>query len=294
MPPFSGDPSRLQQLIWNLLSNAIKFTPRGGAVRLSLDRVESHVEIVVADTGVGIAPEFLPYVFDRFRQADSTFAREHGGLGLGLAIAKHLAELHGGTITATSAGPGMGARFTARLPLRAVQPHGVPDTAHGERAAERGELSFEGAPRLDGVHVLTVDDQDDSLGLLSDVLDAAGAQVTTTRSAAAALEAIRQKCPDVVIADIGMPGMDGLALVRAIRQMDEPARSVPAAALTAYARAQDRILSLASGFQMHLVKPIDPLELIVAVAALHSRQPHPGSRQPGQTTQLETRARTDD
>jgi PAS domain S-box-containing protein len=294
MPPFSGDPSRLQQLIWNLLSNAIKFTPRDGAVKLSLDRVDSHVEMVVADTGVGILPEFLPYVFDRFRQADSTFAREHGGLGLGLAIAKHLAELHGGTIAAASEGPGKGARFTVRLPLRAVQTHAVPDAAHGERVAERGLVSFEGAPRLDGVRVLTVDDQDDSLGLLSDVLDAAGAHVTSARSAAAALDAIKRECPDVVIADIGMPGLDGLGLVRAIRQLDEPARSVPAAALTAYARAQDRILSLASGFQMHLVKPIDPLELIVAVAALHSRQPQSGSRPPGQPPQPDARVRIDD
>jgi signal transduction histidine kinase/ActR/RegA family two-component response regulator len=268
-PAASGDPDRLQQLVWNLLSNAIKFTPKGGKVQLLLQRVNAHVEIIVSDTGIGIAPEFLPYVFDRFRQADSTFAREHGGLGLGLAIAKHVAELHGGTIAAASGGVGAGATFTVRLPLRAVQSDKADAPRHPP--SEGAVHSLEAAPRLDGVRVLAVDDEPDSLNLLRVLLEASGAHVTAAASAELALTEIRRECPDVVIADLGMPGMDGLQLIRAIRQLDEPARSTPAAALTAYARPQDRILSLASGFQMHLVKPIDPLELVVTVAALHSQ-----------------------
>jgi CheY-like chemotaxis protein len=257
--------------VWNLLSNAIKFTPKGGKVQVALARVDSHLEITVSDTGIGIAADFLPYVFDRFRQADATFGREHGGLGLGLAIAKHLAELHGGTIEVSSGGAGMGTTFTVRLPLRIV--HGgerAGDEAREHPESERGTPSLHAAPRLDGVHVLAVDDEPDSLSLLREVLEAAGARVSSASSAAAALEAIRAQQPDVVVADIGMPGMDGLQLIRAIRQMEEPMRSAPAAALTAYARAQDRILSLTSGFQMHLVKPIDPLELVVAVASLRA------------------------
>jgi len=276
-PTVSGDPDRLQQLVWNLLSNAIKFTPKGGTVQLSLERVNSHVQITISDTGIGIAPEFLPFVFDRFRQADSTFAREHGGLGLGLAIAKHLAELHGGTIEAASDGIGRGATFTVRLPLRSVKADAVPDGARDQPVSDRAAPSLEAAPRLDGIHVLTVDDEPDSLNLLRVVLEAAGARVTGVSSATAALDEIGRDCPDVVIADIGMPGMDGLQLIRTIRQLGEPARSAPAAALTAYAQAQDRIQSLASGFQMHLVKPIDPLELIVAVAALRDRRPRPAA-----------------
>jgi CheY-like chemotaxis protein len=238
-------------------------------VQLTLARVDSHLEIAVSDSGIGIAPDFLPYVFDRFRQADATFGREHGGLGLGLAIAKHLTELHGGTIEAFSAGAGTGTTFTVRLPLRIV--HGEHDDEPREHPeSERRTPALAATPRLDGVHVLAVDDEADSLNLLRDVLQAAGARVTAVSSAAAALDQIGTLCPDVVLADIGMPGMDGFQLIRAIRRLDEPMRSAPAAALTAYARAQDRILSLSSGFQMHLVKPIDPLELVVAVAALKS------------------------
>ena len=264
----SGDASRLQQIVWNLLSNAIKFTPRGGKVQLRLSRVNSHVEVTVSDTGRGIAPDFLPYVFERFRQADASFSREHGGLGLGLAIAKQLAELHGGTISASSGGPGTGATFTLKLPLMIV--HQPPsETAHLEHPhVERSAPALESAPRIDGVHVLAVDDEADSLSLLRTVLESAGASVTTAHNAAEAIDAIRAHRPDVLVADIGMPGMDGLQLIRAIRQMEEPVRSTPAAALTAYARSQDRITSLASGFHMHLAKPIDPLELIVAIATL--------------------------
>jgi CheY-like chemotaxis protein len=270
--PVSGDADRLQQIVWNLLSNAIKFTPRGGKVQLRLSRVNSHVEVTVSDTGRGISPDFLPFVFERFRQADATFTREHGGLGLGLAIAKQLAELHGGTITASSGGPDQGATFTVKLPLMIVH---QPPPAGQQREhphTDRRPPELETIPRLDGIRVLAVDDEPDSLSVLRTVLEGAGATVSTARSGPEALDTVRREVPHVVIADIGMPGMDGLQLIRAIRQMPEPARSVPAAALTAYARAQDRITSLASGFHMHLVKPIDPLELVVAVATLAPRR----------------------
>jgi len=270
--PVSGDADRLQQIAWNLLSNAIKFTPRGGKVQLRLARVNSHVEITVSDTGRGIAADFLPYVFERFRQADATFSREHGGLGLGLAIAKELTELHGGTLSASSGGLDQGSTFTVKLPLMIV--HGSPaDVVTREQPrADREAPALDTMPRLAGLYVLAVDDEQDSLNLLRAVLEGAGASVTTAASAAAALDMIRQRPPDVMIADIGMPGMDGLQLIRALRQMDEPVRSTPAAALTAYARSQDRITSLASGYQMHLVKPIDPVELIVAVSTLVPRR----------------------
>ena len=270
--PVSGDPDRLQQIVWNLLSNAIKFTPRGGRVQLRLARVNSHVEIAVSDTGRGIDPDFLPFVFDRFRQADATFSREQGGLGLGLAIVKQLSELHGGTVSASSGGPGKGATFTVKLPLMIVHAE-PPDSRDREQPrSERRPPSLEEVPRLDAVHVLAVDDENDSLNLLRAVLEGAGARVSTARSGADALDALRRLTPDVMVVDIGMPGMDGLQLIRAIRRLDEPVRLIPAAALTAYARAQDRITSLASGFQMHLVKPIDPLELVVAVSTLAIRR----------------------
>jgi PAS domain S-box-containing protein len=268
----SGDANRLQQIVWNLLSNAIKFTTRGGKVQLRVARVDSHVEVVVSDTGRGIAPDFLPYVFERFRQADASFSREQGGLGLGLAIARQLAELHGGTITASSGGLGAGATFTVKLPLMIVHREPAesfrPQHPHSDRKAPE----LERAPRLDGIRVLAVDDEVDSLGLLRTVLETAGAAVHTAQSGPEAIENLRTHQPDVLVADIGMPGMDGLDLIRAIRQMDEPLRSTPAAALTAYARSQDRITSLASGFHMHLAKPIDPLELIVAIATLARRR----------------------
>jgi PAS domain S-box-containing protein len=270
--PVSGDPDRLLQIVWNLLSNAIKFTSRGGKVQLRLGRVNSHVEVTVSDTGIGIVPEFLPFVFDRFRQADASFSREHGGLGLGLSIAKQLAEVHGGTITVASGGAGHGATFTLRLPLMIVHaPPGAPDVRE-QPLTDRRAPALEEVPRLNGVRVLAVDDEADSLDLMRTVLEGAGAEVTTAGSGAAALHTIKHQAPDVIVSDIGMAGMDGLQLIRAVRRMDEPARSIPAAALTAYARSQDRVTSLASGFQMHLVKPIDPLELIVAVSTLLPRR----------------------
>ncbi len=266
--PISGDPDRLLQIVWNLLSNAIKFTPRGGKVQMRLSRVDSHVEVTVSDTGQGIPAEFLPFVFERFRQGDASVSREHGGLGLGLAIAKQLTELHGGTITASSGGLDQGATFTLKLPLMILHRSIAQPTPAEHPHSDRELPTLENVPRLDGVHVLAVDDEPDSLNLLRTVLEGAGAIVATAASGPEALDAIRTRAPDVIVADIGMPGMDGLQLIRAVRQLNEPLRSTPAAALTAYARSHDRITSLASGFQMHLVKPIDPLELIVAIAAL--------------------------
>jgi PAS domain S-box-containing protein len=270
--PVSGDPDRLLQIVWNLLSNAIKFTRRGGKVQLQLSRVNSHVEIAVSDTGRGISPEFLPHVFEHFRQADASFSREHGGLGLGLGIVKQLTELHGGTVTAASDGSDRGATFIVRLPLMIVHASPGAPQRREQPAADRRPVVVESIPRLDGLQVLAVDDEVDSLGLLRAALESAGASVTTAESAEAALAILRQQTPDVMIADIGMPGMDGLQLIRSVRALDVPARAIPAAALTAYARSQDRITSLTSGFQMHLVKPIDPLELIVAVATLAPRR----------------------
>jgi PAS domain S-box-containing protein len=270
-PPISGDPDRLQQITWNLMSNAIKFTPRGGRVQLRLERVNSHVEVIVSDTGQGIPPDFLPFVFDRFRQANATFAREHGGLGLGLSIAKQLVELHGGTIEVSSEGPGKGTTFTVKLPLMIVHRPAADEGVRVHPRSDREPALLDAIPRLDGIRILAVDDEPDSLNLLREVLGGVGATVTTVGSGPSALEALSQGALDVIVADIGMPGMDGLQLIRTIRQMEEPARSLPAAALTAYARSKDRVTSLASGFQMHLVKPIDPLELIVAVSSLVSR-----------------------
>jgi len=271
-PPIPADQGRLQQLIWNLLANAIKFTPSGGRVRVAVAPADRHIEIAVSDTGIGISAEFLPYVFDRFRQADATFAREHGGLGLGLAIARHIAELHGGTIGAESGGVGRGATFTVSMPMRAGQsvsaPPPQPDLAPGDRPIERSTSR----PRLDGIHVLAVDDEPDALNLVRTVLEAAGARVTGVNSANAALDEIGRGSVDVLIADIGMPQVDGLQLIRSVRQLPTPARTTPAAAVTAYARSDDRILTIASGFQMHLAKPIDPHDLVAAVAALHAER----------------------
>jgi PAS domain S-box-containing protein len=271
--PVSGDRDRLQQIVWNLLSNAIKFTPKNGKVQLRLSAVNSHVEVSVSDTGRGIAPEFLPFVFERFRQSDASFSREHGGLGLGLAIAKELAELHGGTMRATSDGPGHGATFVLTLPRMIVHgpkfPRDYNEHPHREGAAPR----LDPMPRLDGLHVIAVDDEFDSLNLLTSALEAAGATVVTFSSAADALAGIRDRRVDVVIADIGMPGMDGLQFIRAVRQLEGPVARTPAAALTAYARSQDRVTSLSAGFQMHLVKPVDPVELVLAVSTLAATRP---------------------
>jgi len=272
--PVSGDADRLQQIVWNLLSNAVKFTPKGGRVQVRLERINSHLEITVSDTGIGIKPDFLPHMFERFRQADSGTAREHTGLGLGLGIARHLVELHGGTIHATSEGEGRGSTFQIRLPV--IIAHTA--TAAGERRVHprsQANIPTGPVPTLDGVRVLTVDDDNDALTLGRDILEAAGAEVTTCESAIRALEEIRVVRPDVLVADVGLPRMDGYELIKRIRQLpDSRVRDVPAAALTAYARAEDRVKSLQSGFQMHLSKPIDPAELVVVVATLARKVRH--------------------
>jgi CheY-like chemotaxis protein len=269
--PVSGDPERLQQVLWNLLSNAVKFTPRGGKVQVRLSCVNSHVELSVADTGVGISPEFLPHVFERFRQADASIARERGGLGLGLSIARQLAEMHGGTIEAASGGLGHGSTFTLKLPLMILHPapHGDADRVHPRTAAGAQSVRL---GDLHGVHVLAVDDDADAVTLVAELLEAAGAQVTTARSAEEALSLMDADPPQALVTDLGMPLVDGFQLLNRIRAHHNPmVRRVPAAALTAYARSEDRVKALRAGFQIHLAKPIDPTELVTAVAALARR-----------------------
>ena len=267
--PISGDPGRLQQVLWNLLSNAVKFTPKGGRVQVRLERVNSHIEIVVSDTGIGISKEFLPLVFDRFRQADSGSTRRTGGLGLGLSIVKHLVEMHGGNVTADSPGEDQGSTFTVRLPLMIVHQSAAQTREHplAERRNPLQQLAD-----LEGVRVMAVDDDADALGLLKDVLEAAGASVCTASSAAEALDVIGAFNADVLVADIGMPEIDGFELIRRIRALDDPKlRDIPAAALTAFARSEDRTKALQTGFEMHLAKPVDPGELVASVAMLVRR-----------------------
>lgn len=264
-----GDSDRLQQVVWNLLSNAIKFTPDGGRIEVELKRVGAHVELKVSDTGRGISPEFLPHIFDRFRQANRTDAGARAGLGLGLTIVRFIAEAHGGSVTAESPGVGQGATFTVKLPLAAPTPEVVP-------AIERRELSLKAGalPSLSGVRVLVVDDDEDARDVLSVVLGSYGAEVTTAANAIQALDilAASQRNGDglsVLVSDINMPGMDGYEFIRRVRAMErECDRKIPAVALTAYARAEDRVQALQAGYQMHVPKPIEPAELEVVVATL--------------------------
>jgi PAS domain S-box-containing protein len=268
--PVAGDPERLQQVIWNLVSNAVKFTPRGGRVQVRVERVDSQVEVVVSDTGIGIARDFLPHVFDRFRQADSATTRKAGGLGLGLAIVRHIVELHGGTVEATSGGEGQGSTFRVRLPLMIVHPERAAAKREHPRTARIEPLPDLGG--LQGVRVLAVDDEADALSLLRVVLETAGADVITTSSPEAAVDLIDRHSPDAVVIDLGMPQIDGFEVIRRIRQSRSPAvRQVPAAALTAFARSEDRTKALRSGFEMHLAKPVDPGELVAAIQTLVRR-----------------------
>jgi len=266
----SGDPDRLQQVLWNLLSNAIKFTPRDGRVHVRLERLDSHAQVAVSDTGQGVKAEFLPYMFDLFRQADSTITRMHGGLGLGLAIVRHVVEMHGGTVRADSPGEGYGATFTVRFPLIGVRSGeetiGIASHAHGP-AAGNG-FSFDYVPALKGLHVLVVVDEPETRDLLVAVLSRCGAEVRASSSAQDAIEALRQWKADVLVSDIGMPGEDGYELIRKVRAM-EPERGgrIPAVALTAYARVEDRLRALSAGFQMHVPKPVEPVELAAVVAS---------------------------
>ena len=264
--PVAGDADRLQQVIWNLVSNAVKFTPRGEGILVRLARTDSHVEITVSDTGIGIAQGFLPHIFERFRQADGRFSRQHGGLGLGLSISRHIVEMHGGTIEAASAGVGKGATFTVRLPIM-IAVAGLPPE-RGRVEAVVG-VSRPQRTRLDGVRVVAVDDDDDALEMLREILEAAGAEVMTARTGAEALDLLTQERPQVLVCDIGMPGMDGFELITRVRHLPvAEGGGVPAAALTAYARSEDRTRALRAGYQMHLAKPIDPEELLASVRAL--------------------------
>jgi PAS domain S-box-containing protein len=269
----SGDSNRLQQVIWNLLSNAVKFTPKGGRVQIRLERVNSHVEIIVTDTGIGISPKVLPFIFDRFRQADSATTRQHGGLGLGLAIVRHLVEMHGGSVEAESTGEGQGSTFTVRLPLIALRSIDVaPENVERVHPTEGKNVPFECTPELEGLHILVVDDEEDGRALVTTVLEKCGAQVTAVNSAPAALQALSEIRADILISDIGMPDEDGYSLIKKIRALSaEQGGQIPAAALTAYARVEDRMRVLRSGFQIHLPKPVEPAELVAVVTSLSGR-----------------------
>jgi len=275
---FWGDGSRLQQIVGNLVSNAIKFAPEGGRVDVRLRAEESGIVIEVEDDGPGIAPEFLPYVFERFRQADSSSTRPSGGLGLGLAIVRHLVELHGGVVEAANRTPGPGALFTVRLPLRGL----APSTPHGKSAVVEASLAdlpaSLSADSLRGVRVLVVDDEEDARDLVATVLRRAGADVVTAASAAEALPAFEREQPDVLLSDLDMPIEDGYALIRKVRALPDPrGMATPAAALTAYASREDQKRAREAGFQVHLPKPVQPRELIAVIAALASVAP-PRSR----------------
>lgn len=271
--PFQGDPDRLQQIIWNLLSNAIKFTPKGGRVEVRLEHVRDYAQIKVSDTGKGISADFLPYAFDRFRQADNTLRREYTGLGLGLSIVRHLTELHGGTVSVESGGEGRGATFTVRLPINL--PREADDSATGKATGGRqvkNGAAFDYPPVLEGLRVLVVDDDADTLEVISILLMKSGAEVKTAASATEGMETLRQWVPDVLVFDVGMPSEDGYELIRKVRMLrPERGGELPAVALTAYARSEDRARALSSGYQMHLAKPVDPEDLISVVAGLAGR-----------------------
>ena len=266
----SGDSDRLQQVVWNLLANAVKFTPRGGRVQVRLGRVTSHSELTVSDTGEGISKEFLPFVFDRFSQADGSSSRKHGGLGLGLGIVRHLVELHGGTVQAFSPGLGKGSTFVVRLPLI---------VAHHQTAAQSREVVEHGAPvraelgDLSGIAVLVAEDNDDARRLLTAIFRRCGATVEAAENVPAALRLLSQFRPDIIISDIEMPGEDGYSLIRKVRAQKSREGRVPAIALTAYTRGPDRVRALAAGFQMHMGKPVEPSELVAAVKSLLSTVP---------------------
>jgi PAS domain S-box-containing protein len=282
--PILGDPGRLHQVIWNLMSNAVKFTPAHGRVELRLEQSDSQVEIIVSDTGIGIPNEFLPFVFDRFRQAEAVTTRKTGGLGLGLAIVRHIVELHGGSIEASSEGPDRGATFRVQLPIKssARGAESSPLTNQKDSTADESRIA---RSALRGIRVVAVDDERDALTLMRVILEAAGAHVTTVASPFLALDRIVKAKPDVLVIDLGMPKKDGFELIGEVRKSTDPAvQRLPALALTAFARSEDRTKALRSGFQMHLAKPVDPAELVASVAAL--------SKKTGEPTQIRSDATT--
>jgi signal transduction histidine kinase/ActR/RegA family two-component response regulator len=266
-PRMNGDAERLRQVFWNLLSNAVKFTPVGGRVAVAIDRVDSQIRVTISDTGVGIPPEFLPYAFERFRQADQSFTRHHGGLGLGLAIVKHLVETHGGEVAVESGGIGQGARFTVQLPVGGAQALAVAQPEPDIEQPEGGPSDV--GPELYGRTVLVVDDDLTTRELLATLLSDRGAHVATADSAAAALAWLDSEVPAIIVADIGMPGQDGLSMMRVIRR--RPAHKggdVPSVALSAFARTEDRRAALAAGFDEYLTKPALPADVLGALARL--------------------------
>lgn len=268
--PVSADPGRLQQAFSNVFANAIKFTPAGGRVDIFVEPAIDHMEVRVVDTGQGISPDFLPHVFERFRQADGATARRHSGLGLGLAIVRQLVEMHGGSVDAASEGVGQGATFTIRLPVAVGIPAAADDDTPADRRIATDSTSpSPRTPRLDGIHVLIVDDTEDGRALTTLVLTQAGARVTGVPSVGAALAILARDRPDAIVSDIGMPDRDGYALIREIRGREaEGGGFVPAVALTGYARASDRTRILDAGFQAHLTKPLDPARLTSTIAEL--------------------------
>lgn len=264
--PVWADQGRLQQIVSNLLSNAVKFTPMGGNITVNLVRDGSSVRITVQDDGVGVTAAFFPFLFDRFRQSDSKPSRSHGGLGLGLAIVKNLVELHGGTVSAESPGQDGGSVFSVRLPINAMRTREfVAEQVGGDGLA--AEL-----PSLVGLRILVVDDDADAREALTRFLEARGADVQLVASAAEAIESVRRSRPDILLSDIGLPGVDGYALMEQLRILDRNSgERLPSAAVTAFAGAEDRVRSLAAGFRMHLVKPVDAVELVMVVASLAGR-----------------------
>jgi PAS domain S-box-containing protein len=262
----SGDSSRLQQVFWNLLSNAIKFTPKGGKVQVLLQRVNSHIELSVSDTGIGIPASFLPHVFERFSQKDASTTRKYGGLGLGLAIAKQLVELHGGSLQAESLGEGKGATFVVTLPLTIVEfKERTSGGTHPAQGSSNDESAF---PQLSGVRALVVDDEPDALEVIRRVLEEQGAIVTLAASAEDAFNILEASQQDVIVSDIGMPGVDGFQFMRRVREREAKGERIPALALTAFARPEDRKRAILSGYQTHLAKPFDMAELVIVIAGL--------------------------
>jgi signal transduction histidine kinase/ActR/RegA family two-component response regulator len=266
-----GDAHRLQQIFWNLFTNAIKFTPKGGQVKVTTERRDSEVWINVTDTGIGISPEFLPYIFDRFRQADGSTTRAHGGLGLGLSIVRHLVELHQGKVEVSSDGNKLGSTFTVRLPI-AVMMTRSRNGDHESGQLEEAELLVKSPRILDGLKILVVDDDPDTRDLVRTILTRCGSEVRCSESVAEALRAFQEFSPDLLVSDIGMPEEDGYGLIRKLRKLkSKRAKQIPALALTAYATDEDRTLALSAGFQMHLPKPIEPENLVSSIAAALGR-----------------------
>jgi CheY-like chemotaxis protein/two-component sensor histidine kinase len=257
----TGDADRLRQILWNLLTNAVKFTPKGGRIEVELHCTETNASVVVSDTGQGIRQDFLRHVFERFRQADSTASRRHGGLGLGLAIVRHLTEAHGGSVSVESPGEGQGATFTVQLPLREVRAR--------QKADQSGETR---GTALAGLRVLLVDDEPDAREVLRVLLEVQGARVITASSAGEALELLRRQPTDVLLADIGMPEQDGYALIEAIRALRSAEAAIPAVAVTAYVSSRDRARAFNAGYGWHVAKPVDPEQLVAVVSAAAAGQ----------------------